>query len=105
MAMLILQISVVLLLILCNGFFAMAEIALVSSRKARLQSLAEAGSANARAALALKAEPTHLLSTVQIGITVIAVLSGTWPPGRGLSPDTRIRSAWRSSSPASPMSH
>src|SRR5215472_8887744 len=57
MAMLILQISVVLLLILVNGFFAMAEIALVSSRKARLQSLAEAGSANARAALALKTEP------------------------------------------------
>jgi putative hemolysin len=78
MAMLILQISVVLLLILVNGFFAMAEIALVSSRKARLQSLAEAGSANARAAIALKADPSRLLSTVQIGITVIAVLSGTF---------------------------
>jgi putative hemolysin len=78
MAMLILQLSVVLLLILVNGFFAMAEIALVSSRPARLQSLAEAGSANARAAIALKADPSRLLSTVQIGITVIAVLSGTF---------------------------
>jgi magnesium and cobalt exporter, CNNM family len=76
--MLVLQISIVLLLILFNGFFAMAEIALVSARKARLQSLAEAGSANARAALALKADPSRLLSTVQIGITVIAVLSGTF---------------------------
>ena len=78
MAMLILQLSVVLILILVNGFFAMAEIALVSARKARLQSLAEGGSANARAALALKADPSRLLSTVQIGITVIAVLSGTF---------------------------
>ena len=76
--MLILQISVVLLLILVNGFFAMAEIALVSSRQARLQSLAEAGSANARAAIGLKADPSRLLSTMQIGITVIAVLSGTF---------------------------
>jgi putative hemolysin len=76
--MLILQISIVLLLILMNGFFAMAELALVSARKARLQSLAAAGSGNARAALALKADPSRLLSTVQIGITVIAVLSGTF---------------------------
>jgi putative hemolysin len=78
MAMPILQISIVLFLILINGFFAMAEIALVSARKARLQALAEAGSGNARAALDLKADPSRLLSTVQIGITVIAVLSGTF---------------------------
>jgi putative hemolysin len=76
--MLILQISIVLLLILVNGFFAMAEIALVSARKARLQALAEAGSSNARCALELKIDPSRLLSTVQIGITVIAVLSGTF---------------------------
>jgi putative hemolysin len=78
MAMLTLQISIVLLLTLINGFFAMAEIALVSARKARLQSLAEAGSASARVAIELKADPSRLLSTVQIGITVIAVLSGTF---------------------------
>jgi putative hemolysin len=78
MAMLILQISIVLLLILVNGFFAMAEIALISARKARLQSLVETGSANARVAIDLKADPSRLLSTVQIGITVIAVLSGTF---------------------------
>ncbi|HEY1299264.1 MAG TPA: hemolysin family protein [Stellaceae bacterium] len=76
--MLILQLSIVLLLILLNGFFAMAEIALVSARTARLKSLADSGNAGAQAALELKADPSRLLATVQIGITVIAVLSGTF---------------------------
>jgi putative hemolysin len=76
--MLWLHLSIVLLLILLNGFFAMAEIALVSARPARLQPLAEAGSAGARAAIELKADPSRLLATVQIGVTVIAVLSGTF---------------------------
>src|SRR5271168_1578501 len=76
--MLTLQLSIVLLLILVNGFFAMAEIALVSARPARLQPLAAAGSRGAEAALELKSDPSRLLSTVQIGITVIAVLSGTF---------------------------
>jgi putative hemolysin len=78
MAMLPLQLSVVFLLILLNGFFAMAEIALVSARTARLKALAETGDTAARAALELKADPSRLLATVQIGITVIAVLSGTF---------------------------
>ena len=76
--MLILHLSIVLLLIILNGFFAMAEIALVASRKARLQPLAEAGNPGAQAALELKADPSRLLSTVQIGVTVIAILSGTF---------------------------
>ena len=76
--MLILQLTVVLLLILLNGFFAMAEIALVSARTARLKALAETGNAGAQAALELKSDPSRLLATVQIGITVIAVLSGTF---------------------------
>lgn len=76
--MLIVPIAVVLLLILLNGFFAMAEIALVSARTARLKTLADAGNPGAPAALELKADPSRLLSTVQIGITVIAVLSGTF---------------------------
>ncbi|MGH7062315.1 MAG: CNNM domain-containing protein, partial [Stellaceae bacterium] len=76
--MLILQLSIVLLLILVNGFFAMAEIALVSARPARLRPLADNGNAGAQAALELKADPSRLLATVQIGITVIAVLSGTF---------------------------
>ena len=76
--MLTLHLSIVLLLIILNGFFAMAEIALVASRKARLQPLAEAGNPGAQAALELKADPSRLLSTVQVGVTVIAILSGTF---------------------------
>jgi putative hemolysin len=76
--MLPLQLTIVLLLILLNGFFAMAEIALVSARTARLKALAETGNLGAPAALELKSDPSRLLATVQIGITVIAVLSGTF---------------------------
>ena len=76
--MLTLHLSIILLLIIVNGFFAMAEIALVASRKARLQPLAEIGNPGAEAALELKADPSRLLSTVQIGVTVIAILSGTF---------------------------
>jgi putative hemolysin len=76
--MLTLHLAVLLLLILLNGFFAMAEIALVSARPARLQPRAAEGSAGAQAALELKADPSRLLATVQIGITIIAVLTGTF---------------------------
>src|SRR5438270_789498 len=76
--MLTLNLVIVFLLILLNGFFAMAEIALVSSRPARLQPYAERGSAGAKAALELKSDPSRLLATVQIGVTVIAVLTGTF---------------------------
>jgi putative hemolysin len=76
--MLTLSLAIVLLLILVNGFFAMAEIALVSSRPARLQPLAAEGSTGAAAALELKSDPSKLLATVQIGITIIAVLIGTF---------------------------
>ena len=76
--MLILHLSIVLLLIIVNGVFAMAEIALVTARKARLLRSAEAGNPGAQAALELKADPSRLLSTVQIGVTLIAVLSGTF---------------------------
>ncbi|MBV9964662.1 MAG: HlyC/CorC family transporter [Alphaproteobacteria bacterium] len=76
--MLTLHLAIVFLLILLNGFFAMAEIALVSARPARLQPMAEGGSAGAEAALELKADPPRLLATVQIGITIIAVLLGSF---------------------------
>ena len=76
--MLTLQIVVILLLMLLNGLFAMAELSLVSARKARLQQAAERGSAGARVALDLKENPGRLLSTVQIGITVTAILTGTF---------------------------
>ena len=74
----LLHLAIVLLLILLNGFFAMAEIALVSARPARLQPLAAGGNAGAEAALELKADPSRLLATVQIGITIIAVLLGSF---------------------------
>src|SRR5262245_2576380 len=76
--MLALHLSIVLLLILLNAVFAMAEIALITARKARLLGAAEARDPGAQAALELKADPSRLLSTVQIGVTLIAVLSGTF---------------------------
>jgi putative hemolysin len=65
-----------LVLILLNGVFAMSEIAIVSSRRARLVQLAERGSSGARHALTLASEPTRFLSSVQIGITSIGILNG-----------------------------
>src|SRR5437763_9938291 len=76
--MLTLNLAIVLLLILLNGFFAMAEIALVSARPARLQPMAAEGNTGADAALELKADPSRLLATVQIGIAIIAVLLGSF---------------------------
>jgi putative hemolysin len=70
------QILILVLLILINGFFSLSEMAVVAARKIRLQQSAEEGSNGARAALALAAEPTRFLSTVQIGITLIGILSG-----------------------------
>jgi putative hemolysin len=63
-------------LILINGVFAMSEIAVVSSRKARLQNLADDGSLGAEAALSLHQEPSSFLSTIQVGITSVGILSG-----------------------------
>ena len=65
-----------ILLILINGLFSLSEMAVVSARKVRLQQRAEEGSKGARTALNLAAQPTRFLSTVQIGITLIGILSG-----------------------------
>ena len=73
-----LEIFIIFVLLLANGVFAMAEIAVVSSRKARLKKLADEGSAKAAAALALAQQPDRFLSTVQIGITLIGVLAGAF---------------------------
>lgn len=70
------EIAILLGLIILNGVFAMSEIALVTARRARLQRLAEAGDAAASAAIQLGDDPNRFLSTVQIGITSIGVLSG-----------------------------
>lgn len=66
----------ILVLILFNGVNAMAEIAVVSSRKNRLKKLADEGDARARIALELADNPTRFLSTVQVGITLIGILAG-----------------------------
>ena len=71
-------IVVILLLIVLNGLFSMAETALVSARRVRLEQAAERGDKRAAAALALHLEPTRFLSTVQVGITLIAILSGAF---------------------------
>ncbi|HUZ72682.1 MAG TPA: hemolysin family protein [Stellaceae bacterium] len=76
--MLWLQLAVVLVLILLNGFFALAEMAVISARKARLQHAAELGRSGARVALELKHDPSRFLSTVQIGMTVIGVLASVY---------------------------
>ena len=73
-----LEIAIVAGLILLNGFFAMAELAIVSSRRIRLQQLAEAGNSGAARALLLAENPGRFLSGVQVGITLIGILSGAY---------------------------
>ena len=70
------EIFALVLLIVLNGLFAMSEIALVTARKARLMKLSADGDSSAALALKVSEDPTRFLSTVQIGITSIGVLSG-----------------------------
>ncbi len=70
------ELLIVLLLLVANGVFAMAEIALVASRKARLKTLVEQKYKGAKLALELSASPGKFLSTVQVGITLVGVLAG-----------------------------
>ncbi len=72
------EILIVLLLILVNGIFAMAEIAVVSARKTRLQQQAEEGDKKAQAALELANAPNQFLSTIQIGITLMGIVAGAF---------------------------
>ena len=73
-----LALLLLLLLILANGIFVLAETALLSARKSRLQQWANEGRADARSALALAQQPGPFLSTTTLGITVIAILSGAF---------------------------
>lgn len=70
------EILIILFLILLNGVFSMSEIALISSRKSKLEIASKNGDKNAQAALDLSNSPNKFLSTVQIGITLISVLTG-----------------------------
>ncbi len=72
------EIIILLFLIFLNALFVVSEIALVSVRKARLESLAEKGDLNAKRALYLASNPEIFLSTAQIGITLIAILTGVY---------------------------
>lgn len=65
-------------LIVLNGVFAMSELAIVSAKTSKLKARAEGGSASAKTALRLAAEPGKFLSTVQIGITLIAIITGAF---------------------------
>ena len=114
--MLYVEIAIVVVLICVNGLLAMSELAIVSSRPARLKAMIDRDVKGAGRALALGANPGRFLSSVQIGITLVGVLSGAfsgatlgerlstqlaaWGMPRRLSP---IRSASASSSPSSPM--
>lgn len=73
-----LEALIILFLLLLNGVLALAEIAIVSSRKARLKQLVDQGHKGAKAALDLANEPSHFLSTVQIGITLVGILAGAF---------------------------
>ena len=80
------DIIVIVLLILLNGVFSMSEIALISARKSRLSSDARKGSRGAAAALRLAEDPDRFLSTIQIGITLIGILTGLYS-GAALADD------------------
>jgi magnesium and cobalt exporter, CNNM family len=83
------DIVILLCLILLNGLFVMSEIALVSARKSRLEYLAEKGDRKAKAALDLSNNPDIFLSAAQIGITLVAILTGVYSGerfGKSLQP-------------------
>jgi putative hemolysin len=91
---------IILLLVMLNGLFSMAELAIVSSRRPRLKAMAKNGRSGAQVALDLAADPGRFLSTVQIGITLIGILAGAYSgaslggpvgerlAGLGLAPET-----------------
>ena len=94
------DVLIIVALVALNGVFSMSELAIVSSREARLKAMAKGGSRGAKCALDLAAEPGRFLSTVQIGITLIGILAGAYsgatlgePVGQrlallGLDPET-----------------
>lgn len=74
----VMEVAVIALLLLLNGFFAMSELAIVSSRKARLAADAADGRKGSRVALQLADDPGRFLSSVQIGITLVGILAGAF---------------------------
>ena len=84
------ELLVILILILINGIFSMSEIALVSARKNRLNFSAQKGNRGAKIALHLASNPSKLLSTVQIGITLVGLLTGIYS-GEKITQDMEAR--------------
>jgi putative hemolysin len=74
----VLEIAIVLALVVLNGVFALSELAIVSARRSRLNTLAAEGRRGAQRALALASDPGRFLSTVQIGITVVGLVQGAY---------------------------
>lgn len=72
------EVGIILALLVANGIFAMAEIAVVSARKTKLRSQADAGDRRARRALDLAESPNRFLSTVQVGITLVGIIAGAY---------------------------
>lgn len=72
------EISIIVALILLNGILAMSEIALISARKSSLSNEVKRGSKAAKIALKLANEPDRFLSTIQVGITIIGILTGIY---------------------------
>lgn len=72
------EVAIIFVLLIANGVFAMAEIAVVSAKKARLRRLADQGNGKARIALELAESPNRFLSTVQIGITLVGIFAGAF---------------------------
>jgi hypothetical protein len=89
LAMLYVELAIVVTLTLINGLLAMAELAVISSRRARLQALVARDVVGSRRALALASNPGKFLSTVQIGITLIGVLSGAFSRHRTMCLNAR----------------
>ena len=73
-----LDIIVILLLILINGFFALSEIAIVSAKKRKLEEASKSGKKGADTALSLQSDPHNFLSSVQVGITLIGIINGAY---------------------------
>lgn len=88
------EIIIIIGLIVLNGIFAMSEVALISARKSRLSSDAKKGSKSAKVALKLANDPDRFLSTVQIGITLIGILTGIYSGNRIASDLTETMISW-----------
>src|SRR5690554_3636576 len=72
------DIIIILLLILVNGFFALSEIAIVSAKRSKLETERKAGKKGAVRALKLQADPDNFLSSIQVGITLIGIINGAY---------------------------